>query len=371
MAQPAVGHRSDQLKKRLRRKLLPKTSHKAGRPPGTLVHIGEAPAAPVGIRVMDYDPEHLEETTIATLEECRAYRQSPTVSWINLNGVHDLELLGKFGAEFDLHPLVMEDIVNTEHRPKFEDLDSYLFLVLKMLHFDESATGIGTEQVSLILAPGLVLSFQEREGDVFEGVRERLRSNKGRLRKMGADYLAYALLDAVVDSYFGILEQIGDQIEQLEDELVMQPAPETMGRIHHFKREMILLRKAVWPLRELIGGLQRSESPLIAESTAIFLRDVYDHTIQIIDTVETFRDVLSGLLDLYLSSISNRMNEVMKVLTVIATVFIPLSFIAGVYGMNFDFMPELHWRWSYPLLWLVMLAVACGMYGYFRKKRWL
>jgi magnesium transporter len=371
MARPAAVHGSNQLKKRLRKKLLPKTSHKAGRPPGTLVHIGEAPAAPVNIRVMDYDPEHLKEETIATLEECRVYRQSPTVSWINLNGVHNLELLGKIGAEFDLHSLVMEDIVNTEHRPKFEDFDSYLFLVLKMLHLDESATGIRTEQVSLILAPGLVLSFQEREGDVFEGVRERLRSNKGRLRKMGADYLAYALLDAVVDSYFGILEQIGDQIEQLEDELVLQPSPETLGKIHHFKREMILLRKAVWPLREMIGGLQRSESPLIAEQTGIFLRDVYDHTIQIIDTVETFRDVLSGLLDLYLSNVSNRMNEVMKVLTVIATVFIPLGFIAGVYGMNFDFMPELHWRWSYPLLWMVMLAVAGGMYGYFRKKRWL
>jgi magnesium transporter len=371
MAQPAVGHRSNQHKKRSRKKLLPKTSHKAGRPPGTLVHIGEAPAAPVGIRVMDFDPERLEETMLSTPAECRAYRHSPTVSWINLDGVHELDLLEKFGAEFDLHPLVMEDIVNTEHRPKLEDFDSYLFLVLKMLQYDTRQREIHTEQVSLILAPGVVLSFQEKEGDVFEGVRERLRGNKGRLRKMGADYLAYALLDAVVDSYFGILEQIGDQIEQLEDELVMQPAPETLGKIHHFKREMILLRKAVWPLRELIGGLQRSESPLIAESTGIFLRDVYDHTIQIIDTVETFRDMLAGLLELYLSSISNRMNEVMKVLTVIATVFIPLSFIAGVYGMNFDFMPELHWRWSYPLLWLFMLAVAGGMYGYFRKKRWL
>jgi len=288
-----------------------------------------------------------------------------------MNGVHQLELLQEIGTDFALHPLVLEDIANTEHRPKLEDYDSYLFLVVKMLSFDASSGEIQPEQVSLVLAPGVVLSFQERQGDVFQGVRERLRSNKGRIRKMGSDYLAYALLDAVVDSYFVILEQIGEQIEQLEEELVLQSNTRTLDKIHHFKREMILLRKSVWPLREVIGGMQRSESPLIQESTGIFLRDVYDHTIQIIDTVETFRDVLSGLLDLYLSSISNRMNEVMKVLTIIATIFIPLTFIAGIYGMNFTYMPELNWRWSYPLLWLVMITIAGVMIFFFRKKRWL
>jgi magnesium transporter len=371
MTRSSSGRRTIQHKRTSRKKLLPKTSHKAGRPPGTLVHIGEAPAAAVGIRRIEYSPTHIDDRLVGDPADCRPPAEGGAVCWINLNGVHELDLLEDFGARFALHPLVLEDIVNTTHRPKLEDFDSYLFLVLKMLQYDPQRAEIRTEQVSLVLAPGLVLSFQEREGDVFEGVRERLRSNKGRIRKMGADYLAYALLDAVVDSYFAILEQIGDQIEQLEDELVVQPAPETLGKIHHFKREMILLRKAVWPLRELIGGLQRSESPLIAESTGIFLRDVYDHTIQILETVETFRDVLSGLLDLYLSSISNRMNEVMKVLTIIATLFIPLTFIAGIYGMNFDHMPELHWRWSYPLLWLAMLTAAGGMFLYFRKKRWL
>jgi magnesium transporter len=280
-------------------------------------------------------------------------------------------LLEKIGANFTLHPLVLEDIVNTEHRPKFEDFDSYLFLVLKMLHYDVQTAEIHTEQVSLVITSNTVLSFQEKQGDVFEGVRERLRNNKGRIRKMGADYLAYALLDSVVDSYFGILEQIGEQLERMEDELVLHPTPETLHKIHHFKREMILLRKAVWPLRELIGGLQRNESAIITDATGIFLRDVYDHTIQILDTLETFRDVLSGLLDLYLSNISNRMNEVMKVLTIIATIFIPLSFFAGIYGMNFEHMPELHWRWSYPLLWLFMLTIGGGMLLYFRKKKWL
>jgi magnesium transporter len=370
MSPTATGDRENQQKKRSRKKLLAKISQKAGRPPGTMVHIGEVAAGPVDIQVMDYDSAQLAEAILTDPADCLAYRQSPTTSWINVDGVHQLDLLEKIGTDFGLHPLVLEDIVNTEHRPKLEDFDSYLFLVLKMLHYDETA-GIRTEQISIILMQGLVLSFQERQGDVFNGVRERLRTGKGRIRKMGADYLAYTLLDAVVDSYFAILEQIGEHIERLEDDLVMQPSPGSLEKIHHFKREMILLRKAIWPLRELIGGLQRNESPLINETTDIFLRDVYDHTIQIIDTVETFRDILSGLLDLYLSSISNRMNEVMKVLTIIATIFIPLTFIAGIYGMNFDYMPELHWHWSYPLLLLIMMGMGGGMFFYFRKRHWL
>lgn len=352
-------------------KLLPKTSQKAGLPPGTLLHIGKKHASPVRLQLMDYGPDHLEERELNTAEECRPYRHTPSVSWINLDGLHRTQLLQQMGDVFNLHPLVQEDIVNTEHRPKLEDFGDYLFVVLKMLRFDAGQASIHTEQVSLVLGSGFVLSFQEQEGDVFDDVRQWLRENKGRLRTMGADYLAYALLDAVVDSYFAILENLGEQIELLEEELINRPSPDTLSRIHHFKREMILLRKAVWPLREIIGGLQRVGSPLIQDSTAIFLRDIHDHTIQIMDTIETFRDILSGLLDLYLSSISHRMNEVMKVLTVIATVFIPLTFVAGVYGMNFDYMPELHWRWSYPVLWLIMLGIAGGMMIYFRRKQWL
>lgn len=371
MARASNGRQAKHSKKPARKKLLPKTSHKAGRSPGTLVHVGKPPSANVDIHRIDYNPQHMTDHALSNPLDCRPSPEAIMVSWINFNGVHDLPLLEKIGVNFTLHPLVLEDIVNTEHRPKFEDFDSYLFLVLKMLHYDIQTAEIRTEQVSLVITSNTVLSFQEKQGDVFEGVRERLRNNKGRIRKMGSDYLAYALLDAVVDSYFAILEQIGEQIEQLEDELVLQPTPETLSKIHHFKREMILLRKAVWPLRELIGGLQRSESPFITDATGIFLRDVYDHTIQILDTVETFRDVLSGLLDLYLSSISNRMNEVMKVLTIIATIFIPLTFIAGIYGMNFEHMPELHWRWSYPALWLIMLAAGGCMFIFFKRKQWL
>ncbi len=370
MAKSKTGQHPRSFLKSSRKKLLPKTSHKAGRAPGTMIHVGQPTAAPISLRRFDYDSQRLHDQTVHSAEDCRPCSEAEIISWINVDGVHELPLLETIGAHFALHPLVLEDIVNTAHRPKLEDFDEYLFLVLKMLDYDQTAAEIHTEQVSLILTRNSVLSFQERQGDVFEGVRERLLNNKGRIRKRGADYLAYALLDAVVDSYFSILEQIGEQIEKLEEELLLQPTPATLNQIHHFKREMILLRKAVWPLRELIGGLQRIESPLVSDGTGIFLRDVYDHTIQILDTVETFRDILTGLLDLYLSSISNRMNEVMKVLTIIATIFIPLTFIAGIYGMNFEHMPELQWRWSYPLLWLLMLCAGGGMALFFRKKRW-
>ena len=254
-----------------------------------------------------------------------------------------------WGSATDFHPLVLEDILNTDQRPKMEEYGDYLYIVLKMLHDKGKGNQIEAEQVSLVLGPNFVFSFQESGGDVFDQIRERLRTGKGRLRKMGADYLAYTLVDAIVDYYFVILEKLGERIELLEEELVAHPRTETLKEIHTLKREMIFLRKAVWPLREVISGLQRGESPLVQKTTGIYLRDVYDHTIQVIDTIETFRDMLSGVLDIYLSSVSNRLNPVMKVLTIIATVFMPLTFLAGVYGMNFKYMPELEWRWGYPV----------------------
>ncbi len=352
------------LKKRPKKKL--------GVAPGTLVHVGEPSQERITINLIDYDSEQFHEELLAIddVQRCCQLKASPSISWININGVHEIGHIEALGNCFNLHPLVLEDILNTDHRPKVEDYEDYLFLVLKMLFYDREG-GIHTEQVSLVLGPNYVLSFQEKTGDVFDGVRDRLRIAKGRIRKQGADYLAYALMDAIVDGYFSILEQIGDEIEEMEQELVTDPSPQTLNRIHNFKREMILLRKAVWPLRELISALQRGESRLIAETTAIYLRDVYDHTIQVVDTVETFRDLIAGMLDLYLSSISNRMNEVMKVLTIIATIFIPLTFFAGIYGMNFEYMPELKWRWGYFGLWGVMLAISAGMLIFFRRKRWI
>ncbi|MDF1532632.1 MAG: magnesium/cobalt transporter CorA [Methanosarcinales archaeon] len=348
-----------------------KKSKKVGLPPGTLQHIGEKKVDKVKISILDYDETNLEDKVAKTVEECFPFKEKPTVTWINVDGLHQVDIIETIGKHFDVHPLIMEDIVHTDQRPKMEDFGHYIFIVMKMLWFNESNNEIMGEQISLILGNNFVISFQEMEGDTFDPVRERIRNSKGRIRKMGPDYLAYALVDSIVDNYFLILEKLGERIEEIEEELVTNPIPETLQTIHEMKREMIYLRKSVWPLRELISGLERGESTLIQDSTAIYLRDVYDHTIQVIDTIETFRDMLSGMLDIYLSSVSNRMNEVMKVLTIIATIFIPLTFFAGVYGMNFEYMPELGWQWSYPLLWLVFIGTGFSMLLFFKRKRWL
>jgi len=348
-----------------------KRSKKAGLPPGTLVHIGEKKAESVRITVIDYDEQNFQESQVANIEDCFPFKATPTVTWINVDGLHDTTIIEKLGKHFDLHPLILEDILHTAQRPKYEDYGNYIFVVLRMLSFSDENEVIKSEQVSLILGSNFVISFQEKVGDVFEQIRDRIRNAKGRVRKMPPDYLMYALLDAVVDGYFGILEKLGENIEAMGEELVSEPTQKTLQQIHNLKRQMISLRKSVWPLRELIGGLQRSESSLIKQDTNIYLRDVYDHTIQVIDTVESFRDTVSGMLDIYLSSISNRMNAVMKVLTIIATIFIPLTFIAGIYGMNFKYMPELEWRWGYGLVLIVMMMVVVIMLIYFKRKKWL
>lgn len=352
-------------------RLIKKRSKKAGLPPGTLIHIGEKKGETLKITVMDYDEGHFQEKEIRTTEECFAFKDAPTVTWINIDGLHQIEILEKLGECYGFHPLVLEDILNTDQRPKMEDYGDYLYIVLRMLSYNDQSSEIDTEQVSLILGPNFVFSFQEKEGDVFDPIRERIRNNKGRIRKMGADYLAYALLDSIVDNYFMIMEKLGETIEFLEEELVTHPVPETLQTIHQLKRELIFLRKAVWPLREVISGLERGELVLVKETTRIYLRDVYDHTIQVIDTIETFRDMISGMLDIYLSSVSNRLNSVMKVLTIIATIFMPLTFIAGIYGMNFKYMPELGWRWGYPMVWVLVIVISVFMLIYFKKKRWL
>jgi magnesium transporter len=347
-----------------------KRDKKTGLPPGTPVFVGDKKTEEANITVLDYHETHFQEREFKKIEDCFAFKKTSTVTWINIDGIHDVGLIQKLGEQFDLHPLIIEDIVNTQQRPKMEESEKYIYIVLKMLYLDPDSNGTQVEQVSLVFGENFVISFQEKKGDIFEAIRERIRSGKGRIRKMGTDYLAYALIDAVVDHYFIILENDGEKIEVLEDKVVSDPRPETMQEIHHLKRDMIFLRRSVWPLRELVSSLERGESPLIKKTTRIYLRDVYDHTIQVIDTLETYRDMLSGMHDTYLSSISNRMNEVMKVLTIIATIFIPLTFIAGIYGMNFDFMPELKWRWAYFGVWGVMLIIAFFMIAYFKRKKW-
>jgi magnesium transporter len=344
-------------------------SGKKGLPPGSLVHFGERKLEKTEITVIDYDADHFLEKKATGVEECFPFCETATVTWINVDGVHDAALVERLGRAFGLHPLILEDIMTTSQRPKFEDLGNAIYVVLRMIEFDDKDKVV-TDQLSLIFGKNFVLSFQERPGDMFDPVRERLRQGKGRARKMGPDYLAYALIDAVVDHYFVVLEKLGERVESLEDELVTDPKQETLHEIYALKREMLFFRKATWPLREVVSGLERAESELIQEATGIFLRDVYDHTIQVIDNVETFRDMLSGMLETYLSSVSNRMNQVMKVLTIIATIFIPLTFIVGIYGMNFEFMPELKWRFGYFLVWGIMLAAGIGMALYFKRKKW-
>jgi magnesium transporter len=350
-------------------RFIKKRSEKAGLAPGTLIHIGEKKTERVKLSLINYDEDQLQEKQLTTVEESFAFRDTPSVTWINLDGLHEVDVIERIGDHFGIHPLILEDVVNTGQRPKAEDYDNYIFVVLKMLFYDDSAHHITAEQVSFILGVHYLISFQEAEGDVFDFVRERIRKGKGRIRKSGPDYLAYALMDAVVDHYFVILERLGEQIQHLEEELLENQNSLTMHEIHRLKREMIFFRKQVWPLRELLNYLMREKSALVQESTDIYLRDVYDHTIQVMDTIESFRDVRTGLLDL--STVSNRMNEVMKVLTIIATIFIPLTFIAGIYGMNFKHMPELDWVWSYPLVWLLMVVIGCSMLFWLKKKKWL
>jgi magnesium transporter len=352
-------------------KLFRRASNKVGLPPGTLVHIGEKRTEKVRITIIDYEESQFEEKELDTIEECFPFKDKPTVTWINIDGIHEVDIIEKLGKRFEIHPLVLEDIVNTGQQPKMEDLEQYVFVILKMLFYDEETKEIKPEQVSLILGANFVITFQEREGDVFNPIRDRIRKAKGRIRRMKADYLAYSLLDTIVDHYFVVLEKLGERIEGLEEELITDPMPETLQTIHALKRELIFLRKSVWPLREAVNSLERGGSSLIHESTGIYLRDVYDHTIQVIDTIETFRDMVSGMLDVYLSSVSNRMNEVMKVLTIIATIFIPLTFIAGIYGMNFKYIPELEWHWGYVGALILMGLIAFVMMLYFRRKRWL
>ena len=348
-----------------------KLSKKAGMAPGSPVFVGEKKIEKPKITFLDYTVDYCEEKEVSTVEEVFELKVKSSTSWIDIKGLHEVELLGKIGTHFEIHPLVIEDILNTDHRPKIEDFGDYIFIITKMIEYDLESGKTITEQVSIILGKNYVITFQEKERDVFEPLRERIRKSSGRIRKLGNDYLTFAIMDSIVDNYYIILEQMGERIEAVEDELVKNPSEDILESIRSFKKEIISLRKSVWPLREVVNTILREESVLINESHHIYFRDVYDHIIQIIDSIETFRDVVSGLMDIYMSSISNKMNIVMKVLTIIATIFIPLTFIAGIYGMNFKFMPELEWRFGYFAVLAVMLVLGVIMLIFFKRKKWL
>lgn len=353
------------------RRFIKRRSVKAGLSPGTLVHVGETPLQDTVVTTICYNQTMFEEQKFHKLAVCLPHLTQAGIRWVNVEGVHNVEIIRCLGDCFQLHPLVLEDIVNTVQRPKIEDYGDYLFIVLRMLRPTPEG-GFTSEQLSIILTADHLFSFQEGiAGDAFDGIRERLRNAKGKIRGMGSDYLAYALLDAIVDSYFSVLEGLGERIVNVEDDLTLMPDRAVLKLISEMKKEIIFLRKAVWPLRETISFLERGDSELLSEATKLYFRDVYDHTVQVIDTVETYRDLLSGMLELYLSSLSNRTNEIMKFLTIVGTIFMPLTFLVGVYGMNFKHMPELEWRNGYYMLWVAMALISLTMIIYFRRKRWL
>lgn len=343
----------------------------AGAPPGTLTVSPDAVAPK--LRVFAYGKDDIEEVEVPDLDRIKALRAAQPVLWVDVTGLADIDLILRLGEIFGLNPLALEDVVNVHQRPKMEEFSDHIFAVVRMVR---PGTGVDTEQLSLFFGADYVLSFQERPGDCFDPVRERLRRDRGRLRQQTPDYLAYTLIDSVIDAYFPALEHYGEEIEGLEDAVIATPERSQVERLHVIKRDLLLLRRAMWPMREMINSLIRDDTPLVSSQTRLYLRDAYDHSIQLMDIVETYREIATGLTDVYLTSMSARLNEVMKLLTIIATIFIPLSFLTGLWGMNFDRaspfnMPELGWRFGYPLALIVMIAIGAGLAWYFWRKGWL
>jgi len=358
-------------RKRTSSSLFRKRAQKVGLPPGTLVHVGEKKTEKVVVRVVFYDAEGAELRELDSLGECTWLEREGLKAWIDVQGLHDVALIEKIGQCFGLHALLLEDVVDTNQRPKLEDYGTHTYVVLRNLKYDRPKGLVISEQVSLAISSGLVLSFQEGAEDLFSQVRERLLAGKGKIRQMGPDYLLYCLIDNIVDNYFPLLEHMGEELEELEEAILSSPTPQSVSQVHRLRREMLTVRKALFPLREVLGGLVRGESAHVGEAVRPFLRDVYDHTVEVMDTLETYRDMAAAMIDVYLSSVNNRLNEIMKFLTMISTIFIPLTFIAGIYGMNFEFMPELKWQWGYPAALGLMAAISGFMLWYFKRKGWL
>lgn len=340
-----------------------------GAPPGSLQYIGPQVEGRVKLTLIEFNETEFFESDFYDLSDCLGHVKDNMVKWINVEGVHDINLIEHIGKHFNIHPLTLEDIVHVDQRAKFEDYEHYLLSIMKMITYEQE---LNAEQLSIILLPNIVISFQEPHGgDAFDVIRTRLRQAKGRVRKLGADYLFYAMMDAVVDYYFHVLEIIGDKVAKIEEEIISEPKQTSLIELYELKREIIGLRKFVWPMRDMVSNLLRSDSEFITPNTKMFFRDLQDHTTRVIDTVETYRDLLSGIMDIYLSTNSNKMNEVMKVLTIMSSIFIPVTFIAGVYGMNFEHMPELKSPIGYAAVWVVMLSVMGGLIVYFRRKKWM
>ena len=346
-------------------------ARKTGLAPGTVVYVGKKATKDLFIDVFDYNKDYLDENKLQNIEEAFTYENKETITWINVNGLNHVKEIEKLGKDFELHPLILEDITNTQQRPKLEEHEEYIFVVLKMLYFDKDQN-LKFENISFIQGSNYLLSFQEADGDVFDAVRDRLRNSKGRVRGNGADYLLYALMDAIVDNYFNLMETMGEKIEELEENLFSEkPNKDLIHEIHGLKREILKIRRAVYPLREVVNQIDKVDPTLITEKTQLYIRDLYDHVIQVSESIDIQRELIWSLMDMHMTTISNRMNEVMKVLTIMATIFIPLTFIAGIYGMNFENIPELKFKYGYFVLWGVMIVIFLAMLYYFKRKEWL
>ncbi len=346
-------------------------SDKSGMLPGSLVHVGDVHEGVTRLSVVDYRSEYTNEHSIQSINELSQYKDSSSITWVIIEGLADVRVAADIGKMFDIHPLVLEDILNTHQRPKFEEYDDYLFIVLKCLRPEKGEFSVHYEQISILMLGNVVLLFKEKADDLFHPLLKQVRSSKGRLRSLGSDYLTYAILDTIVDQGFLLIDALDETVILVENDVYDNPVPATLNQIQRLKREMINVRRNMSPVREMLSAMLRSESRLINEHTFLYLRDVSDHSLRVMESIESYRDILSGLLEIYISSISNKMNEVMKVLTVFASIFIPLTFLAGIYGMNFEYMPELHWRWAYPVLWVAFITIPAVLLVYFKKKKWL
>lgn len=339
--------------------------------PGALVHLGEVKTARPTITLMEFDAKELLERRFTSIAESRAYEPSKNTLWLNVYGLHEPEVMAEIGLRFRLHPLVLEDILNTDQRPKMDDYGDYLFVVCRFFDYDAKSLRVNSDQISIVIGRNFVLTFQERPTGSFDPIRERLRAGKGLIRASGADHLAYSLMDAIVDRYFAVLEQIAEQTEKTEDDLMQHATPQVLQAIHQLKRETLNLRRAVWPLREVINGLQRTENRFFTRETQLYLRDVYDHTVHVIESLEAIRDLIGDLLDIYLSSISNRLNREVRVLTVITTLLMPATLISGIFGMNFRSMPWVDLPHGFALALTMMAVVALAMAAIFWRRKWL
>lgn len=340
-------------------------------PPGTLLQGSSMRNEQVKITLTCYQQDHWMEKEFSDVENLLNYNCMAGIKWIHITGIHTVSIIEKIGIKYNIHPLVMEDIVSPNQRPKLEEGKESVYIVLKMIHYLEQSQKIEFEQFSMVVGEDYIISFQEHDNQIFQQIKERIKKVNGKIRTKGADYLAYALMDCVVDHYYLALEYLGEKIESLEEQLMAYPGSNVLQEIHSLKNEMLFIRKAIWPLREIINGVSRGDSALFHQDTLVYIRDVYDHIIQIMDTIEMYRDMVTGMFDIYISSVSYKLNEVMKMLTIIATIFIPLTFIVGLYGMNFKYMPELEWEWGYPAVLVLMLFISISMIVYFRKKKWI